>query len=555
MRRATLTLLLFLTAPPLTVAGQEIRRLTAEDAAAIAGFYNRPETTRLVGEARIARGATVTGGLAVLGGPVRLAGTVEGDVVVINGDLLLAPDARVVGAATVVGGRVAGDAASVEGPVVVFPEALRFRQEGGRLLALPPDDGSWLGAPQPIGFGTVELNLAVDGSYNRVEGLPVRAGPRLTLGRSNPTVLDAQIIYRTQSGLRVHPDELGYDVGLEQYLGGHRSLRLGIVRHRVVDPIETRGLGDNENSLSTFVLHRDYRDHYHRRGWRLYLAYAGRARPLDLALEYRDEAHGSLPPRTPWSLLDNDAPWRPQPLVAEGDLQTLLGRLRWDSRNEPSDPSAGWLVNVELEQGLEGDLAILERGAAPELVQQRDVESEFTRALIDVRRYLRLGPRTRLSLRAMAEGSADDGALPPQRQHVLGGEGSLPGYQRLGLDCGARDGPLVDGFFPYYGCDRVLLFQAELRYAVLGGGRLSLGRQLGLDFDLITTPELVLFADAGRAWIEEESLDGRGSLGTGSLRADAGIGIRVGRVGFYLATPLTEGGDGVNFFVRLGPRL
>ncbi|NIP82620.1 MAG: BamA/TamA family outer membrane protein, partial [Gemmatimonadetes bacterium] len=347
---------------------------------------------------------------------------------------------------------------------------------------------------------------------------------------------------------------------LQQYVGGHRSVLLGAGIHRVIDPIEANGISDTENSLSTFILHRDYRDHYTRHGWSAFLRYYGRTRPLEAAIEYQDERHGSSAPRTPWSLLDNDEAWRLQPRIAEGDLRSIRGSLRWDTRNDRVDPAAGWLVEAEVEQGLEGDLRYLAYDPAfpgdpdPPVVE-RSATAEFTTARLDVRRYLRVGPHSRFALRAAFAGSPDDGALPAQRQHVLGGEGTLPGYDRWAFDCGARDAVPVDSFTPYYGCDRSVLFQAEYRHAFLGSGGLGLGRLLGLDFDLVTNPELVVFADAGRAWIEAESRGTRVELGTSDLQVDAGLGLRLGRLGLYLAVPLSGGADGPNFFIRLGPRL
>ena len=211
-----------------------------------------------------------------------------------------------------------------------------------------------------------------------------------------------------------------------------------------------------------------------------------------------------------------------------------------------------------MEQGVEGELRTLapnpDPGADPPLIPV-PVGSEYTTIRLEARRYLRLGPRSRLALRAVASGSPDDGPLPPQRQHVLGGVGSMPGYSQFAFDCGARSQPQVDSLLPYYGCDRAVLIQAEYRFALAGSSGVSIGRRLGLDFEVATTPELVLFADAGRAWIEPEALRLRGSVGPADLRYDAGAGLRFGRFGFYLAVPLSGGDDGVNFFVRLGPRI
>jgi hypothetical protein len=537
---------LLIACAALPAAAQETTPLTDVHAAAIMEFYNHPTTTRIRGETWIARDAVVSGNLASLGGPLVVAGTVEGDVVVINGDLRVLPGGRIDGTVRVTGGRISLQAGTITGAHVVYPEALRFRREGDRLVSPAPDAPGWPGAGMATWFGRTDFILALDGSYNRVEGLPVTFGPRLQLGHSNPTVIEARAIYRTRTGLQVHPNDFGHDIRLEQYLGGHRGIVLGLGLHRLVDDIEGAGLSDTENSLATFVLHQDFRDHYARRGWSGYVRFVGATRPYEASIEYRDEYHYPMDAGTPWSLIRNDQPWRPQPEVARGDLRSVRGVFRWDTRNDPTDPAAGWLVSVNVEQGLGGSL----RYEDP----QRVADSEFTAVGVDARRYLRLDPRSRVAVRAHASGSPDAGALPPQRQHTLGGQGALPGYGRFHHDCGARaEGVGTAGFYPYYGCDRVLLLQGEYRYALLTDP--DFGRRLGLGFNLFAMPELVLFANAGRAWIEARSLDGRFDLGPRSLQTDVGVGLRMGPLGMYIASPLSGSDRTPNFFIRLGPRL
>lgn len=556
MKRTAIALLAWLAALPATA--QETRPLTDDVASAIMAFYNHPGTTRVQGESRIAAGTTVAGNLVSLGGPLVVAGTVTGEVAVINGDLRLLPGARIDGAARVIGGRVEGETEAIAGGHIVYHEALRFRREGDRLVGYDPERPDWPSAGWPTWFGRTDFVATVAGSYNRVEGLPVAFGPRIQLGHSNPTVLDARLVYRTRSGLRLHHNDFGHDARIEQYLGGHRGAILGAGLHRLVSPIEDAGLSNVENSLATFVLHTDYRDHYERQGWRAYLRFIGATQPYEARIEYRDEAHRSIDVGTPWSLLRNDSPWRAQPRIAAGDLRSVRGLFRWDSRNDPSDPAAGWLLTVGVEQGVGGTLTLLDPPLDEDdplsALVPRPADSEFTAVSFDARRYLRLGPRGRLAVRVAAAGAPDSGPLPPQRQRTLGAEGGLPGYSRFHLDCGARDEePAPGDFYPYYGCDRMVVLQAEYRHALFTDP--GFGRRLGLDFDLFATPELVLFANAGRAWIEARGLDGRADTGPRSLRPDLGVGLRLGPLGAYLAVPLAGGGGGPNFFVRLGPRI
>ena len=144
----------------------------------------------------------------------------------------------------------------------------------------------------------------------------------------------------------------------------------------------------------------------------------------------------------------------------------------------------------------------------------------------------------------------------PRLDHMLGGEGTLPGFDLFQLDCGARDVAFTEDesepLFLYYGCDRAVLGQLMVE-RTLPFIR-PLGRSLGLDFDFGHEPALALFADVGRAWIEDGALRGRES-GDASFAFDAGVGVRLGRIGFYWAVPLSDDDGGANFFVRIGPRI
>jgi hypothetical protein len=356
---------------------------------------------------------------------------------------------------------------------------------------------------------------------------------------------------------------------VEQRFGSERRFAIGGRIHSSFVPISDLGLEDLESSLATFLLHKDYRDYYESDGWSVFATAAPTSAPLTLRLSYRDEDHRFAPVQSPWTLQRNDQPWRPQPLVAEGDLRMLEGEVVFDARNDESDPSDGWLLRARAVRGLDGALAIpehLEVATDPvTAVPRRPFPTDFTSGLVDLRRYARLGPDSDLGLRIMLAGSVDGDPLPPQFQQALGGEGSLPGYGLFTQDCHARsrlysvrrgeeDRALDESVFGSYGCDRAALVQFEFRR------RLGFGVDFGPDDDeedwedwewyptMDLSPSWAFFFDVGRGWSRSAP-----ELDTSGV-SDVGLGFFLGDLRLYFAKPLRGEQRDLNFFVRLHRR-
>ena len=516
--------------------------LTPEAAASIVAFYNHGETIRLNGDSRVAAGSELSGNVALLEGTLEIAGRVRGDLVIINGDIVIESGAHVDGTLTVVGGGLRGVEHLTATSVVRHHERLKYELRDGDLVLMREVRSDELSVGREFAFGRTDLNISVRGGYNRSEGLPVNIGARIHLGHRNPTLLDARFIYRSAVGLDFDDDDFGYVLTAEQFIGGRRAARAGFRYANEVLPVEAWGLSDRENSLAAFVLHRDYRDHFVRDGWSAFVAAGRSGMPLDWRIEYGNYEFRSAALRDPFSLLHNDDDWRAEVLVAPVRLHTLQSQVQYDTRNEDHDPSSGWLVRGAAELALS-----LRSGSAA------DFSRHYRYGLLDARRYARLSPRARLSLRAVAAGSIDGKALPAYRQQSLGGEGSLPGYELHDFDCGGHDSTLNGSdYVPYYGCDRLLLFQLEYQsdFRWLSG----IGGNVGRDFGLLDNIKWVLFFDTGRTWAEREARGNRG-LGSDDFVADAGFGLRFGPLGAYWAVPLSANRGGMNFFVRLGPRI
>lgn len=529
---------------------------------AVVEFFNDSATIRFHGRSGIPGGGEITGDVGVLGGPFTVGGRITGDLMVVNGDLRMAEGGMIDGDVTVIGGslldRETGD---IRGAVAVYDEPLRYRERRGRISVRDDDRGE-----AGLRWGRARLTVRSAGSYNRVEGLPVLLGPSFRTAEPNPLRFEAFALWRTESGLTLDNDELGYVVRVEQRLGHDPRLSFGAGAHSQISPIAEWGLRSLESSLATFLSHQDYRDHYEREGWSVWVGADLPDAPVTLRLELRDEKHRFAPVSSPWTLRRNDAPWRPQPLVAEGDLRTLTGEAVWDDRNDPERPSHGWYGRLHVVRGLDGDLRTPETllPSSLDLVPAAPVPTDFTAGFLDLRRYTRVTPESYLSFRLVYGGSIDGSTVPSQFQQALGGEGSLPGYRLFAGDCGARattrrierppfddDDEGTQTVFPHYGCDRAVLFQLEYR------SDLDLSFDIGPDHEedwdedwdwypvIDFSPTWSFFLNTGRGWSgTDEALD------TGTM-ADVGLGLLLGDLGLYWAYPLDGGDRGLNFFVRL----
>ena len=527
---------------------------------------NAPETKRIDGSARIEAAETVTVNVMAYDGPLTVSGRIDGQLIVIGGDVEFTQGSAVTGDVTVVGGEARGlDYVIVGGTFTSYSEGFDLYHRGQRILSVNTRRSRWRREDQNIwGHSTFAVRTGVN--YNRVEGLPILFGPSFQTGGHSPTRVEAMGILRTGSGDVFDTDHMGYQHRLEQFIGG-RALRVGGTFRSVIDPIESWSLTNLEASLSTFVLHEDQRDYFEREGWGAYLRWAPRSVPIDATVGYWDEDHFARGARDPWTLF-GDGSWRLQPMIGEGNLRSLSGRIQYDHRNDDDNPSQGFFIAAQATHGLDGKLALPARfalsgesvlltGIPPVAVNER-----FTTGLADLRFYHRVGRDASIAFRAVGGGSLDGEAVPPQFQHALGGAGTMPGYDLLSADCGARRLPVFrdpdakQSFYPYYGCDRFAVGSVEFRggFDFDFGGNFDWGRRdEDWNWHVDASPNWMVFFNAGQGWALNDSRVKAGATDTGVLY-DAGAGIVLGGFGIYGAVPLNGEDRSMNFFVRLGAR-
>jgi len=547
--------------------------LPREVASEVVDLFNAPATLRVNGRLDVVAEREVAGDIAVLNGPLMIAGHVTGRVVAVNADVTLKPTARIDGDLLVVGGVVEGRGAGyVGGEIRIYRQLLQYREDGDRIVAeRGGEDDRWWSRRRARRTRTwSDIRFASARTYNRVEGLPVHLGPTLRQdvgwGRF---ALDAYGVIRTADNFRWDSENLGHNVRAELRTAGLPGVAVGGRLFDVVEGVEDWQLTDPEVGLASFFLHRDFRDYYNRHGGSGYLSLLA-GRDVDLTFALSDERWGARRVRDPFTLFRNRQEWRVNPAMDEGRFHVGTATLRVDTRNDVDDPWAGWYLVADYERGTGRvtragpriDQTLVD--PAPGAIPAGTGPVTYGRGFLDLRRYNRIAPNAQFNLRLVLGGWLHGDQLPLQRRFSVGGPGTLPGFdfREVGRGVDVNQCTLGSRLAPPGRpalCDRMALAQAEyrgdLRFDFGGFDDDDVGIRLGAHSDAVW----VVFADAGRGWLvgpRQGTLQyGRGQLpAPGTFRTDVGLGLDFDILGLYVAKAVSDSKEPANFFVRVQRR-
>ena len=388
--------------------------------AALAAFLDAGGFTVWTRDTVLARADTVPGAVLLLEGTARIAGRIEGDLYVVDGDLFLRSGASIAGDVLVLGGGFYdSDVAEVQGAVTYRPnEPLRVRPSRGGFEIISEVE------PEPAFEldGTYGIHLP---TYDRVNGLsiPVGALVRLPDEPSRPELA---------GGLTWIPAREDVDYRL------HNSWRAG---DRVrLDLYATSAVVSNEewirptwyNGLAQFVAGNDVRNFYDSREFGVQLEWLSPEPPVwedaprwRLAVSAGWEDAESLRRRDVTVLFEGDPPGRgpwlertPWIYITEGSLWFARGAFEWSLQDRGGFAAFG----LGLEAGFEDEFDRVELlgpgGGRADLVNFLLVEGRAS-----ARRVTPAGH----AVEVFAIGRADlAGDLPLQRYSTLGGVGTLP---------------------------------------------------------------------------------------------------------------------------------
>jgi hypothetical protein len=346
--------------------------------------------------------AHLPGDLVVVGATVRLDGTVDGSVAVLNGTLFLRPGSRVSGRIVSVGSIVLRSSRASMGDTISVPleveVALARSGEDFTLSLVPP--------PPPSRVKGAGLYGLAPPTYDRVNGLSVRAGAdiRLTPDTVAPSL-------RLSGVLRTARWSPGGTASLLVPLGGAR-LTLAAGRETMTNDRWIRG--DFENSVAALFVRSDARDYYDADF--ASIALARRPAPPLIAgegfvtprLEVRGERDRSLRTRDMFTFF-GDSAWRANPPIAEGKIVSAIPSAEMGWRGQ----TANARLDASFEVGRLMEHAWSDGGNFAQLV----ADGEWG--------MVALWGHT-LGVRAHLLQPVGSGAVPPQRWSFLGGPNTLP---------------------------------------------------------------------------------------------------------------------------------
>lgn len=349
---------------------------------------------------------TISCNVIVKGGDLTVFGKINGDVLVVGGDLYAKDGSTISGNVKVINGTVYKeddalvlgfvDKSSVKREKAYREDAKDFRRSSTRLNA------TWVNE-------TTNLDNFIF-RYNRVEGL------FLGLGSNKRYYWDDQRSYSLFGSV-------GYGLKLKQWRGN-----LGLSRqfafddgqlfeiegevHSLTDSKDDWLISVHENTAAALLIHEDFRDYFRRDGWGANLGYALQQDYVTLQVKagYLADEYKSMDNRADWAFFGGDKRFRLNPAIDEGKMGSIVASVGLSTVSSTIDGPEGWSILTTAEIADErygGDFG-------------------FNRYVADIRRYQPLGRWDNLNLRFRV--GTSEGVLPFQKTFEIGGLGTLPAF-------------------------------------------------------------------------------------------------------------------------------
>ena len=453
-----------------------------------------PDAITFNGDTEIAENDTIQGDLVVKNGTLTIRGIVLGDVLVVNGDIIVKRTALVKGNARAMNGSITkDDGAIVEGYTEESNKSYESRSSRSKRTSRAKYSYSF----KPFMWYDREYDDNFLFRYNRVEGFFFGFGDNKDYYWDGSRVLSGHGSFGYGFASHKWRMLLGLD---RQFATASGLYEFGAEVHSLTDTKDEWIMKLGENNLAALFFHEDFRDYFQREGFSVHTARYTKDGDVTTMIDirYNVDRYMSMDKRAHWAVFGGHQ-FRSNPVVNEGMLRSVSVAAGFNTVEKYRRRSEGWdaLTKVEVAGSQFGG------------------DYNFTHGLVDIRRYHSISDDDQISARIRA-GSLEGNTIV-QRIFELGGANTMPAY----------------AFKEFVG-NRMIL--GNLEYQMTGE----------LIDEIFFWPDffnLILFVDAGAVAnvpTKRALYEGFDAFSTSTVKSDLGFGLRWhdgnARLGFAWST-------------------
>jgi hypothetical protein len=351
----------------------------------------------------------LTGSVVNKGGDLTVYGTIDGDALVVGGDLIVKSGGTITGNARVINGAIIKE----EGGVIEGYED-KTRSTSTTQYRTPRTrferSGTGFNVPWLSEQGNLDNFLL---RYNRVEGVFLGFGSEKRFywdGWRNWSSFGSfgwgfrSHLWRGNLGLaRQFPlfDE-----------NNNHLLELGVEAYSLTDTKDQWLISVHENTAAAFFIHEDFRDYFTREGYTAHVAHysKGDVVSTELKLAYLADRYESLQMNTDWAMFGGEKTFRANDSIDNGNMRSVMASFGLNTFSKTTYGPEGWTITASSEMARTGFGS----------------DFDFTQHLLDVRRYQPLGRTDNLNIRIRM--GTGEGIMPLQKIFQLGGLGTMHAF-------------------------------------------------------------------------------------------------------------------------------
>ena len=256
------------------------------------------------------------------GGDLTVYGTVDGDVLVVGGDLHMKRTGKITGSARVVNGSILKeDGAVIKG----FEDYTRKEKTSFR-----PSRRKFSRTVRTFDVPWSDEQMNLDNfifRYNRVEGI------FLGLGSEKKYYWDGERNWNMygSAGWGFKSHTWRGNLGLVRQFAiltneGSGIIELGAEGYSLTDTKDKWIISLHENTAAALLIHEDFRDYFQRNGYTLHVAYYSKEDYLknELKIAYLADTYDSLTNKVDWAIFGGGKKFRLNPAIDPGKMRSLI---------------------------------------------------------------------------------------------------------------------------------------------------------------------------------------------------------------------------------------